>query len=486
VSRLVALLCVVLAAKITLVLARGPAPIAGDAAVYWDLSTAVLRGDWLLWDQPVAFRTPGYPWFVAACRAAADDGALAVIVIAQGVLVLVAVFAAAFLALEVSGRKDAFVVTALAMLPPLTAVTYAATLLSETLFTALLMVHLLAVARYAARATAGRAAAAGLTFAAALLTRPVIQWLWVAHLLFLVGLFFAIRRRDRKADRAATDRVDSVASSPRLAGHFAIAAGIVALLVGPWLFRNGQLFGRPFVTEFVGRNVWVVTFQPGSGSGFDLPDTPAANDLRARLGRVAPQADWRRTWQVARGLVRSGMDDAAADRLMKRVAWDAIRNRPAAFAGKAFRRTVNVWRCAATELPETTLQAMTPSSTAADGGPYRGQRTWRFGLRPTEWWIDHRWSLSVTGNTLLTIVIGLATLAVIAHRPTRWHGVWFVMTLSYFTVVTGLIEIPNVRYRIVMEPLAATAIGCGWAAASVYLASFRTQSVARPPASEAT
>jgi hypothetical protein len=191
-----------------------------------------------------------------------------------------------------------------------------------------------------------------------------------------------------------------------------------------------------------------VTFQEGSGAGLELPDSEAGDEVRQRLDRVGQADGWRNTWHVSNALVASGLNDAQADRLMRQAAADAIRNHPGIFAKKAVRRIVNFWRCAATDLPP-------------QGGDqaYRGQRSWQYDVPPIDWAIEHRWSQLVWGNTLLTVVLGLALILLIVNYPTRPYGIWLLLILSYFAVVTGLLEIPAYRYRIVIEPLVAMTLG---------------------------
>ncbi len=76
-----------------------------------------------------------------------------------------------------------------------------------------------------------------------------------------------------------------------------------------------------------------------------------------------------------------------------------------------------------------------------------------------EWVIEHRWSQSVALNTLLTAVLGAATLLLIFNFPTRPYGIWLALIFSYFAIVTGILEIPAYRYRMVVEPLVALTIG---------------------------
>ncbi len=143
---------------------------------------------------------------------------------------------------------------------------------------------------------------------------------------------------------------------------------------------------QTFLTEFLGRNIWIVAFQDESGSGLSLPNSEAGNRLRLRLHRVGAEEHWQATWAVSNALVQSGLKDTDADRLMKEVSIDAIQADPSNFSYQAFRRIVNFWRCAATDLP----------AQGVESGAYFGQVSWKHNLPMIEWAIDHRWSQSVS------------------------------------------------------------------------------------------
>ena len=61
-----------IAVKVALWVSLGPAAIVGDAHGYWDLSSLVIDGDAMMMREPIAFRTPVYPWFLDRCRASND------------------------------------------------------------------------------------------------------------------------------------------------------------------------------------------------------------------------------------------------------------------------------------------------------------------------------------------------------------------------------------------------------------------------------
>lgn len=457
---LIILLLALTAAKIAAVLASGPVPIERDAFGYWRLSALVMGGDILMLSEPIAYRTPVYPWFVAIVRSFSGSFALQAIAIAQGLLSLATIWMAGHLAVRITRLPRAMPWTLAVSLPAVSALTFGAAVLSETLFVFLFMLNLLAVLDYAKYGTQGRAVWIGATFAVALLTRPIVLLLWIPHLFFM--LYIHVRKR-RRLGKQAPGRI----KLHHRAGHALLAAVTIGVLIAPWLMRNHALFGKPFLTEFVGRNIWVVTFQDGSGAGLALPVSEASENLQRRLAdgtqaiTSAPDFDpddhpniraedgWKYTWNVSNALVASNLDDSETDRLMKQVSIEAIEANREAFAYKAFRRVVNFWRCAATDL--------LPQGPAA--GNFRGQRTWGWVMPPIDLAIKHRWSNSVVLNTLLTAFLGAATLYLIFNFYTRPYAIWFALMFCYFAIVTGVFEIPAYRYRIVLEPLVATTFG---------------------------
>jgi hypothetical protein len=235
--------------------------------------------------------------------------------------------------------------------------------------------------------------------------------------------------------------------------HLLLAGLIVTGCSAPWMLRNQLLFGKPFLTEFVGRNIWIVTFRDGSGAGLEMPLSGSADQLRDRLNQVDAADRWQDTWEVSNALVRSGLNDAAADQLMKKVALQAAQQNKPTFAYKAFRRVINYWRCPATELP----------SQGKSGGPFYGQQTWRHSSSIIDFALQNRFSQSVILNTWLLSGLAFCVVLLMVNYPTRAYGIWIFTMLAYFSLVTGIMEIPDYRYRIVVEPLVVLSFGSGLA-----------------------
>ncbi|MEM1068087.1 MAG: hypothetical protein AAGG48_08770 [Planctomycetota bacterium] len=437
---LVLILLALIAAKAAAVVALGPVPIERDAAQYWKMSTYVMGGDWLIFAEPVAYRVPVYPWFLAIVRALAGPYSLPVIVGLQTGMMVMSLLLAGFIATRITRLPSALVWTLLVALPITSAFSFSAALLTESLFIFLLMLHLCTVLHYDDRPTGWRATLLGLTFGLTLLTRPIILLLWVVY----IPLFPWLQRRRR-------NRVGKNVPQPGLIGglgHAALAAVTVCALVAPWVLRNKAVFDEYFLTEFVGRNLWVVTFQDGSGAGLEFETTEASEELERRLNAVASTDDWRLTWTVSNALVQSGLRDDNVDRLMRRVAMESIDTNREIFGKKAARRIINFWRAAATELPPQ-----------GSKGSYRRQFIWKYDIPVIEKIIDYRLSQSVWLNTVVTGLIVAAGLILLFNSPSRPYAFWILLVLAYFSVVTGIFEIPAYRYRIVVEPIAAGLAG---------------------------
>ena len=427
----------------------GPAAIVGDAQGYWKLSSWVANGDIMMMDAPIAYRTPIYPWLLAGLREGSPGfvSPLLAVAIVQAILYLATVYLAGELAVQISRRASARTFTTLAMLPAISALTYIGFLVSEILFVSLLMMHLLSVIRYSENSSFGRAALVGLTLGLTLLTRPIVLLLWIPHLFFILTKHVLSREHES----------NTIKMKHRL-GHVMLATIIVITLCVPWLARNHRLFGEAFLTEFLGRNIWIVTFQDGSGAGLDMPESQSAEELQERIVSVTNgnwfDSDWRHTWTVSNLLTKSGLSDPAADRLMKTVAIEAMTTQPKTVAYKTIRRCVNFWRCPANQLP-----IASPDHSGFEPYPTTWSTNSEIIKSIASLAFRFRVSQSVLANTIVMILIGFSVLSLTYNQPTRIMGLWIASVLLYFSAVTGVVEIPDYRYRMVIEPLCASAIG---------------------------
>ncbi len=449
------LLILLLIAKVIGVTARGPSPLVLDAGHYWELGGRVARGDVLLFGEPIAFRTPGYPWLVGAVRAWLPAPLLALVVL-QGALWLGTTGCAALLARELSGRRQAVWMVLGIAIVMLSSVTYTATVLSETLFTFLLMAHLWTVDRFVRLPSIAGGVWIGLSLGMLILTRPIGMPVWIADAVYLFAHWRSLRGLQPEPGFSRRGWIGVAAAS-----------AVTLVCLAPWLVRNHALFDKAMLTEFVGRNVWIVTFQDGSGAGLDWPRSAAAERVKTRVGEsvwknLSAGESWRQTWTVSNALTAAGLSDPAADRLMKQVAVDAISESPVRFIKRAARRWVNFWRTRATDLPPQAadLSAMDRAAVAATWGrtPFAGETVWGVPVAPIETGLRLRWSNSLAGNTLLLLVTATAVGRLLWHRESRPAGLWLAMILGYVSGVTAVLEIPDYRYRLILEPVVLVAV----------------------------
>jgi len=220
--------------------------------------------------------------------------------------------------------------------------------------------------------------------------------------------------------------------------------GVFAALVFACVARNRAIHGEWFLTQLPAANKWAVAFRSGSGGDLPWPTSPAAKELEQRLG--TGQWNDEEPYPVRDRLMASGMPVDDAEELMSRISLDAIAAHPRWFAWKAFKRIVNFWRCS----PSHRLSGIRQPEADA----WLGQRAWRW--KPMAEWADQLLLWSFTRDYHCNQWMSAATFAVaivLTWSPaTRWTGLCLLGTGAYFCLLTGLVEIENYRYRMVLEP----------------------------------
>lgn len=449
---LIGFILILLVAKVIGVVARGPSPIVLDASGYWDLGQLVSQGDVLLYGDPIAYRTPAYPWMLALVDSLPTPPLLTLVCL-QGAMWVATIAIVAVMAVDITRKQNAGWWAVGIACFMISSVIYISTTLTETLFVFALVAHLWSVQRFVRGPSVLGAPLVGLTLALAILTRPVAMMVWVADAIYLLISWYWIH--DSRAEHLCRKR-----------GW--ICVGLAALTtfacLAPWLARNQAMFGKAMLTEFVGRNVWIVAFQDGSGSGYPMPESDSARELKRTIGeetwkQISADDSWRHTWTVANSLKKSGLDDASLDRLMKQVAFDAIKNDPTDYAKKTGRRLVNFWRTRATEMP-TQFCDLPDIEAGNEMDSFKGQDTWGVKVPPIDTALQYRISNWLPANTLLMFLTAMATMLLIWIRETRATGFWMLAVLAYFTTVTSVLEIPAYRYRMIMEPIVLLVIAC--------------------------
>jgi 4-amino-4-deoxy-L-arabinose transferase-like glycosyltransferase len=231
---LLALLLVALAIRVALVAGSTTMRLQiVDEQHYAQLASNLLHVQQFAFEpgKPTSMRPPLYPAFVAALWKIAGTEDPQVVRGAQVVLGLLLVIGTYSLTLRLYSRREAIIAAAIMACYP--SFLYAGALvLTEVLFTALLLTFVLLYVSVVERPHAGKAVAAGALLGMAALTRSV---LWPFPVLLLPLLFVSVRQSTRR--------------------RFAIAAccllGYVAI-VGPWAVRNTRLQQTFVVVDTMG------------------------------------------------------------------------------------------------------------------------------------------------------------------------------------------------------------------------------------------
>ncbi len=418
-------------------LGADPPPPQLDAFEYWRLGGQIAAGDWLLKNELGAFRAPGYPVFLALFHRCGAYGLFSTFVV-QHLLVIATSLTTAAVCGRITGRTGAALAAYALSVLCYSRDWHANLVLSETLFTFLLIGAIAATVHYFGRPSAPRAALIGLIIGLATLVRPIGTYVWFVVAISMIAMTWLAggtgqARRSHDWGRTALQ----------------IAALVLATYVAlaPWLLRNQLLFGSPFMTKFLGRNLWVVTFEKQSGAGLELGDGPASSELKQRLSGVDVPVVVEDTWSVSSALRVSGLPDDEIDALMLRVCRELIWEAPAVAGYKTVRRTANFWRCVSNPFPFYEWNPDQPS--------YHGQRIWKSSFATQLYRQANRYaasrSLRMNELALIGVVIGLACLLM---RPaTRPVAISLGLLLLYFNAVTAALEIPSYRYRLILEPV---------------------------------
>jgi len=422
--------------KHLLLFAMGPARVELDASRYWELGGLIAEGDFLFEGMPIAYRTPGYPLFVGLFRATLADGALFGLIAAQHLLVVLTTALTGWICWRIMRHAAAVAPALAASSVCLTRPWFAGTVLTETVFTFALTLHAACIVCYVQQPRRSTAILMGVTLAVTILIRPVTQLWWLPLSFIVLVAWWNTRRREAFVEL----------------GLMLLTA---FLLVVPWVIRNQQVLGEPFLTRFVGRELWIATFPPDAGAHLEFPDSPEVRELRDLAARAPGEVNLRHNWEVSRLYAAAGIPDDDIDRRMQWIAVDAIKADPGRFAWYAFKRGVNFWRCVVADFPFYSWD---------DGDPGKGHRGWHVEsasriLLPL---LRHVPARHVWFNTLTAAIALSGGLLLVRHRETRLIGLLLLALLLYVNGVTAVFELPNIRYRFVLEPVMIVGAVCGW------------------------
>ena len=271
-----------------------PLPLASDAIVYERLAWRVAQGLGYTNDNgvPTAFYPPLYSYVVGALYAVFGR-VHGVIYLAQALLSALLSLAVYDIARRIWHRRDVALAAALLVALDFAFVLYPRVFYTETLFTALLAVAMVAWVRAWQTDHLGAWLVFAVATGLATLTRPPIQFLPV---IAIAAWPWRVAGGGLHLDRARLRRGAVVT---------AVVLGGFVVTLAPWWVRNAVLFGRVTteITSSTGTGLYISYF-PMNGWQFALtdPHDPLwAGGLQVkRQGTL--QAEWERSAYMSRGV----------------------------------------------------------------------------------------------------------------------------------------------------------------------------------------
>lgn len=412
-------------------LAAGVVQPWGDSVPYWELAQRVAAGDFWLLTSPIASRTPGYLWYLAACQFVAGSYALVLALIGQHLAVVATSVVTVASVWELTHSRRAQCITWTICLLATARPLHANWLLTESLATFLLTLAVWCLLRAMQDRPAQWLIAASVISAVGVLLRPALVVLM--PVLFGVAIWLG-----RNSSMTLRRRLCLVLGTPLIVGS----------LLLPWCLRNQVLFGRLTLCEFTGRELWTSQFSPWPGGELDWPETQAAAEATRFVD--LSNIDWRHQWMVSDRLTQAGLNDAEADRLMQRVAWDAVRRQPWQAFVRTVARCLTFWYCWEWET-DLRSSAEPPGWAEQTTGQVRWSLPgWQYRLMQFLRCTPERAPLL---SNVWSIAAGCGAIGLLVRRPLRPAGLILGGLLLGTTVLTAVLEIPLYRYRMPLEPL---------------------------------
>lgn len=213
-------------------------------------------------EVPETFRTPGYPLFVAAALALSGDRVVGVVL--AGILTsLLSVAGVFYLAAERFGPR-AGLVAALLLASDVVSFAYSLQVMSETLFTVLVLASVVCAYRFRRSPRLGWVLGCGVCLAASVQVRPLSYYLVVPFAVWVAVVAFRSRHGF---------------------GRVAAAVGVFVVpwvvLVGGWHWRNQVLTGENLFARVAGTNLLFYR----AAAVVALRDGIDLEEARYRLGR---------------------------------------------------------------------------------------------------------------------------------------------------------------------------------------------------------
>lgn len=381
--------------------------------------------------DPYLLRTPAYPSLITALYWVFGESPVAVI-LSQLLLGTGSVLLTLLLARELGfGLRASGIAAAFVALDPVSTL-LGNRLLSETLFTFLLLVFLVLLARHWNSGGWVSVVAASTFLAAAILTRPILQ-----YFVLLVPLLFLWLSTEAKRTRVL------------VAG--ALFFLVSAALTGAWAYRNYRAAGL---------------FTVSTISDSALFDYRAKLVLARAEGLTSEEAWGRLRQQLAEGIRHDPDDEATRRRLLRQLALDVFRRYPADTAAVVARGFVHILVDPGFSITCTLLDLESLSWDCLPGEATMFQPN--VAERALQGFLDMSrlqqgvlvWSCLLLGGLYLGAALGSLRLA----RERRWRALAFcLLVAAYLVGVTAGGQV-NYRFRAPVLPLLAILAGCGYAA----------------------
>ena len=229
-KKLIAILIIAFLLRISLVLYNLPdlaTAVSDDTVTYFDFANVIAQGH--LWDGISAHRTPGYPLYLALVQ----QNALFAI-LGQIIFSLIGVWITYLLAKRLFDDENIALIAAAFFAVSQESITHSYYLLTETLFTLLLLLAVFFLARYRDQKKWIHILLSALFMGYAILTRPI-----AIYIPFLLVSLLWIDRGSWKL---------------KLQNSIVFTI-IVFLMVGVWVFRNDQVHQLPAVSSISSTNL---------------------------------------------------------------------------------------------------------------------------------------------------------------------------------------------------------------------------------------
>jgi len=419
-------------------LAAGPFGLHFDATSYWRMGKALADGVGLLAADPTGFRVPGYPIFLAFFQWLFGQHALEAAIVVQNLLGMGVALMVAGLCRRVGGLR---------WLAPLGygmaalcvgRIQYDQQVMSESLFVFLLTLHLSWLLRAQRSGKWQDALIAGLSIAAATLTRPVAALLAPLELAILLAFHFG----------------QKVESRPKLVQAWVFVAATM-LPISIWVARNLSTFGEVALVRPSGIVSWEHTFRP-NGPKLDVPNESL---------RILPAGiDVRNGWVVEAALREKGWSSDRSEEWMRRVIREAKARAGLHYYARLLQSFGRFW------LANEEAQPFYLRESMDSPGAFEGQATWQApGLvQPFLPILKFVYRYPVWLQGLFSIVAWAAISRLWSRGGQRRIFAALALTIMvYFASVTVIEMYPLYRFRLVLQPVMIISIACALADLSV-------------------